>query len=568
MKKLITNDESNCTGCNRCIRVCPTEGANAVYEIDGKIKVRVDNDRCIACGACIDTCKHGVRGYVDDTERFINDLRNGVPISLFAAPAFRATGEGERILAWLRKSGVRRIYDVSLGADICTWAHMRFIQKENPRSVITQPCPAIVNHVLMHDNRLLKYLSPIHSPMLCTAIYMNKYDRVSEKIAALSPCIAKAHEFEATGYVHYNVTFKKLQEYIRQNNINLPNEHTDFDHRDSALGRLYSMPGGLKENVEFLTGKKLRIDQAEGPDIVYKALGQFADQNGSNLPAIFDVLNCGEGCNLGTGCTHDRSRFDASAVMNKGRQQVLDKTDRAQVEKLFREYDSKLNLNDFVRKYTLINIPPLRASDSQIEDAFAELNKHDHDQRHFDCSACGAHSCYEMARHIATGINLPQNCAQREKELLNLEHEKIVVFQKANLENVTHLLSDTNEIKSLSDEIVELIKSVNEAIESYTSMSKEINSIASSINMISLNASIEAARAGEHGRTFAVVAEEIRGLVGNTQKTVSQTADISSKATNSVTSINGKIASIANAIDAAHGDIESIYTDMVNLNIQ
>jgi len=570
MRKLITNDEEHCTGCNRCIRVCPTEGANIAYAAGdhdiGSVKVRVDNERCIACGACIDTCRHGVRNYEDDTKRFISDLKSGVPISMFAAPANRASGsDGDRLLAWLRKIGVRKIYDVSLGADICTWAHIRFIQKEKPKSVITQPCPAIVNQILMHEDKLIKYLSPVHSPMLCTAVYMNKYDRVGDKIAALSPCIAKSHEFEATGYVHYNVTLKKLYEYIAENNIKLPNETTHFDHGDSALGRLYSMPGGLKENVEFLLGKKLRIDQAEGPQTVYKALRQFADQNGSNLPEIFDVLNCGEGCNLGTGCLHLRSRFDVSAVMNKNRQQVLSKVDKSDFEKVFKDYDNRLNLNDFIRRYVPVSVPKLSVSDAQLEKAFIALDKHDGDHKHYDCAACGADTCLDMARHVAMGINLPVNCLLKEKEEAWAEHAKFENFQSHNLNNVTEILKDTDIIKDLSDEIVELIKGVTEAIGSYTVMSKEINSIASSINMISLNASIEAARAGENGRTFSVVAEEIRSLVGNTQKTVSQTADISSKATVSVTAINEKIKKISSAIDEAHIDITNIYAEMQSL---
>ena len=74
MHELIKNDIATCVGCNRCIRFCPVEGANIAYSEGDEIKVKIDNNQCIACGACIDACQHGSRDYFDDTERFWSDL--------------------------------------------------------------------------------------------------------------------------------------------------------------------------------------------------------------------------------------------------------------------------------------------------------------------------------------------------------------------------------------------------------------------------------------------------------------------------------------------------------------
>jgi hypothetical protein len=420
----------------------------------------------------------------------------------------------------------------------------------------------------MHKQGLIRYLSPVHSPMLCTAVYMKKYNGVSDKIAAISPCIAKANEFEATGYVHYNVTLKKLYEYIANNGISLPREAPVFDHAESALGRLYSAPGGLKENVEFYLGKKLRIDQAEGTDIVYKALDLFSSKSDNKLPAIFDVLNCAEGCNLGTGCSHERDRFDASTIMNEGRQAVLNSMDRAKYDKLFKEYDAKLKLNDFIRNYTPVNIRQHSVSREQIEQGFTALNKFDEKHKKFDCGACGCNSCHDMARQIVLGFNIPSNCLLKEQDEAKEEREKIVKFQDSNMVNVTKILNDNVEIKSLSDEIITLMKNVNEAIEGYSKMSKDIAAIARSINLISLNASIEAARAGEQGKAFGVVAEEVRMLANNSQETVSQATEISAQAAESIDAINDKVDSIYKAINTSHTDINNVYKDMQSLSLK
>lgn len=567
LKKIITNDSEKCVGCNRCIRVCPIEEANIAQEVDSRIVVKIDSEKCIACGACISACPHESRSYDDDTERFFSDLKNGVKISLFSAPALKTNfTEWGRILSWLRKLGVQKIFDVSLGADICTWAHIRYLQRSEGKTLISQPCPAIVNYILKHQTNLIPHLSPVHSPMLCTAIYMSRYENVNTKIAAISPCVAKTHEFEATGIVDYNVTLNNLYQYIKRNHVDLPYEQSGFDHYDSGLGFLYPTPGGLKENVEYYLGKTLRIDKSEGQHVVYQALDEYAEQPESNLPVLFDVLNCAEGCNHGTGCLHEnKSIFEVHTILDNARQRAVEGGGADYLESLYEEFDRTLRLEDFLRRYYPSPVRQIPITPNAIEDAFNVLGKHDDASRNFNCGACGSNSCLDMARKIAKGVNTPLNCLDKAHKDITHEHAESLEMQASNINNFDTILSDTARVKSIMEEIVSKMGNVTASIKDYNKMTTDIEKIALQINIIALNASVEAARAGQYGKAFGVVAEEIRKLANSSKASVETTESASVNASNAINSINDMILQISASINESYENVALISQNTMKL---
>jgi len=399
------------------------ETANVTYQDgNGNIKVKVDTAKCIACGRCISACKHNARFYYDDTELFFIDLSSGIPISLIAAPSIRTNiPEYKRLFAYLKQRGVRNIYDVSLGADICIWAHVKYIKQTGIASLITQPCPAIVTYCEIYRHNLLESLSPIQSPMACTSIYMREYRGINDRIAALSPCIAKANEFENTALAHYNITFAKLLDYLDKNNVELPKEETGFDHIECALGSLFPMPGGLKENIEFFMGKKLYILKAEGEN-VYEKLNAYAKTPAELQPEIFDVLNCSEGCNIGSACHPDKSVFEIGKTMNNITKALMDDQKKQNFESLYESYDKALDISHFLRKYRSNHKPFPQITEEDIQAAFKLLDKKSDAEQNIDCGACGSDTCRNMARKIALNVNIPINCIVRARDIAKKEH--------------------------------------------------------------------------------------------------------------------------------------------------
>ena len=254
----------------------------------------------------LEVCTHNARYFDDDTKRFFKDLKNRKSINIIAAPAIRVNFPNyKKLFGYLKHLGANIIYDVSFGADITTWAYLKYMNENNIKSLIAQPCPVIVNYIEKYRHQLIQYLSPIHSPVMCTAIYLKKYKNISDSIAFLSPCIGKLVEINDNNNVNlinYNVTYKKLNEYIKKNNVDIEKyNESEFQNIPSSLGSIYSMPGGLKANIEARR-KDLWIKQVEGHNEFKDYLDRYSEciKKGKEIPNVVDILNCSKGCNLGT----------------------------------------------------------------------------------------------------------------------------------------------------------------------------------------------------------------------------------------------------------------------------
>lgn len=529
LPKVVEVIAEKCQNCHACITACPSKFCN-----DGSgDHVTINSDLCIGCGQCIDACTWGARKIVDDTERFFSDLSRGVKVVAVIAPAIAASFPETylNLNGWLKNQGVSANFDVSFGAELTIKSYLDALEKNGGKTVIAQPCPAIVNYIELYQPELIEHLAPADSPMLHTIKMVREFypEYSGHKVVMISPCIAKKREFFETGMDIYNVTMKNLKEFLKVHHIALEQyPRTDYDNPPAERAVLFSTPGGLLETAaRWNPGVRSKIRKIEGPHTIYEYLKHLSnDIARGKAPLVVDCLNCEKGCNGGTGtdcrdmsmdtlesCIERRNKLMQKRYLTSDEAYLLNSNeiDEFEKDKMIQEritdlIDEHWRPGLYERRYQdlskhkLVTNVPKRDLD-EINKLMYKENEHDFK----NCSACGYGSCNDMAIAIYNGLNKPQNCHHYQSKKLTIDSDS----RREAVENFQNIiLSEFNSKKLLAR---------------FNPIIKAIEDISFQTSLLSLNASIEAVHAGEAGKGFGVVANEVKELAN---KSTVETAKI------------------------------------------
>ena len=488
---VIKINKEKCINCHRCIAVCPVKMCN-----DGSGEtLSLRSELCIGCGECIRICERGARVGIDDFDAFIKDVKKTKIIAIVAPAVAASFGKDYlKLNGFLKKLGVKAVFDVSFGAELTIKSYLAYKKAKNPRVIIAQPCPSLVSFIEIYHPELIAHLAPADSPMGHIMKVIRKfYPQYAEcKIAAISPCYAKRREFNCIGLGDYNVTFNSIQQYldIEGERLEIYNAE-NYDNPPAERAVMFSTPGGLMQTLARYDSSALyNTRKIEGIPDAYNYLAKFKYFINNKNPtcSLIDCLSCKLGCNGGAGSTA-KKQYMEDIEMN------IEK--RAGEAKAYykRSFFSKAKLERTLNKYWVEGLFTRsykdrssvfreiikRPSKEDLNTVYNRLHKIK-EEDFSNCGACGYNSCEQMAVAIFNGLNKPENCwhyiMMQNKVLENkYKNDLKLAIDKIYDRTLQDINGSISGINSLLSRTIEAISNINDSSTTIEAMVRGIQSL-------------------------------------------------------------------------------------------
>ena len=294
----------------------------------------INNDKCIACGACVYQCPFGA---IMDKSYILNviDLlkkspQRGERVYAVVAPSissqFTYANLGQ-VISGLKEMGFHAVVEAALGADIVAQAESKELAEKG--FLTSSCCPAFVTFIKQNFPAMLPHVSHNLSPMATIARYI-KQTSPGAKVVFIGPCTAKKLEVQletVKPWVDAVLTFEELQALFDSRDMDITSLPEDVLDNASYYGRIFARSGGLSDAVaEGLKEQNIDFDlkpcACDGIEACRMAL---LKKSKNVLDANFiEGMACIGGCIGGAGClTHVEKN---KAEVDKYGKEALEKT--------------------------------------------------------------------------------------------------------------------------------------------------------------------------------------------------------------------------------------------------
>ena len=444
--------KNECNDCYKCIRECHIKA----IRIQGGSASVID-DKCIACGHCVQVCPAGAKRVRNDIDKVKALFLTGKKVYVSLAPSWAGVYDipKEKMIAVLKKLGFDGVSETALGAQEVSIQTAKMLNEADKGLFISSACPVIDDYIRLYQSDFAKCITPIASPALthCGLLKDTLGDDI--KVVFIGPCIAKKNEADANPeLMSVALTFDELNYWIKEEFIDIKNIETDesckFVPESSYEGALYPLEGGMNETI-----KRVGIDKDDVTFIAVSSLEDF-DKSLQNIKPekvenkIFvEALGCSGGCINGPCLSSEKSRILITSDIYANTQ--------------YRDNIPKEPRKVVGMEYSPKPVETVEYSIEQITKALRKISKHSEEDE-LNCSGCGYASCREFVNALIAGDAEPSQCvsymrkiAVRKAAAMLRCMPSAVVIVDSNMEIVE--ANDSFEHMFLSEEMYEVFAS-------------------------------------------------------------------------------------------------------------
>lgn len=333
-KSIINQDL--CIHCGKCSNVCPYNaivhrerpcakacGMNAI-ETDKNGKAVINYDKCVSCGMCMVNCPFGAIADKSQIYQLIRAIKSPKEVYAIVAPAFIGQFGVKVNLKTIEdlftKLGFDGVYEVSIGADLCTIEEANDYLKNVPsklKFMATSCCPAWSVMAKTEFPEFKDNISMAMTPMVYTARLVKKLHPES-KVVFIGPCAAKKLEASRKSVrsdVDFVLTFEELSGMIAAKGIDL-NKLKEAELKDitTADGRGFAVYGGVAQAVvnsaaKIAPDREIKVFAAQGLNNCRQMLKEA--KTGKYDGYLLEGMACPSGCVSGAGTLTSPNRAKA-----------------------------------------------------------------------------------------------------------------------------------------------------------------------------------------------------------------------------------------------------------------
>ncbi|MEE3392269.1 MAG: 4Fe-4S dicluster domain-containing protein [Lachnospiraceae bacterium] len=319
-------DQSKCIKCGKCADACQYHaiihqkrpckeacGLNAIT-MDEYGRAQIDHKKCVACGMCLVSCPFAAivdKGQIYQT---IMAIKSDTPVYAIIAPSiagqFGPALTSEKMRPAFKALGFAGVYEVALGADLCTIEEASDFLEEVPDKLdfmVTSCCPAWVKMVQNEFPDYVKNVSMALTPMVLTARLVKK-KHPDAKIAFIGPCLSKKEEASRKSiksYVDFALTFEEVAGMFNARDINFDALPEDKPLKGSSGdGRGFAKSGGVAAAVTNLVKRDhpdidVKVQYGNGLKECKKMM--LIAKAGKYNGCLLEGMACPGGCIAGAG---------------------------------------------------------------------------------------------------------------------------------------------------------------------------------------------------------------------------------------------------------------------------